>query len=101
MPANARVTDLWVGVCVCHRRPRVRAMAGVIIVGSFDTLTNNLPQARVLDMTIGFCGHPGVIITGSENTFVNNRSVARVTDAVIGCNIGIIVTGSPNVYTNG
>ncbi len=93
-----RVGDLWTGVCVCHPIPI--PMSGVIITGSDNVITNNRRTARLYDLTIGFCGHCGIIITGSRTTFVNQRNCAGLTDQVTGCNVGQIVSGSPNVWND-
>jgi len=101
MPAAARLYDIWSGVCVCHNPPI--AMSGPIITASGDTNTNadGRGQARLLDTTIGGCGHTGIIITGSSNVICNGRGVARLGDSVTGCNVGTIVTASPNVNAGG
>jgi hypothetical protein len=101
MPAASRLTDLWVGICCCHVDPPCIPMSGFIITGSSDAYTNSLRQARVTDLTIGFCGDTGHIITGSPNDYTNNLYRARIGDIVVGCNIGVVVTGSPNKYING
>jgi len=75
-------------------------MAGPIITASADRSVNSLGQARLSDITIGFCGHPGVIVTASGDTFCNSRGVARCTDVVAGCNIGVIITCSGDHTTN-
>ena len=94
MAANARVLDLWAGICVCHNPPV--GMAGIIVTGSGITYTDGRNQARFGDITIGFCGHAGVIVGSSGNSYADGRGVARQGDPVAGCNIGVIVTGSGN-----
>ncbi len=101
MPGNARLTDLWAGVCCCHPPIPCIGMAGPIVTSSPNVNTNSLPQARQTDVDIGFCGHPGIIACSSGNTYVNSLGVARLGDCVVGCTIGAIVTASGNVYTNG
>jgi len=96
MAASARVTDLWSGICCCHPPAPCIPMVGPIIVGSPNTTSGSLAQARLTDMTIGFCGHPGFIISASGNHKTNSLGSARVGDSVTGCNIGVIVSGSPN-----
>jgi len=101
MPANARVSDLWVGICICHPPLPVIGMSGTIITGSDNVKVNSLSQARLSDIVIGYCGHPGSIVTASGNVDANSMGAARIGDAVSGCVIGTIVTGSGNVDTNG
>ena len=100
MAASARVTDLWTGICCCHPPAPCIPMVGPIISGSPNTKSGNLAQARLTDMTIGYCGHPGIIVTASPNHKTNNLGSARVGDQVTGCNIGVIITGSPNHNIN-
>jgi uncharacterized Zn-binding protein involved in type VI secretion len=69
-------------------------MSGYIIRASEDGISGNLGQARLTDLTIGFCGHTGRIITGSSSAFMNNLAKARVGDLVTGCNIGNVITGN-------
>ncbi len=95
MPLSARVGDIWVGICCCHPPIPCIGMAGPIIVGSADTQSSNSAQARLTDMTIGYCGHPGFIVSASPNHKTNNLGSARVSDSVTGCNIGVIATGNP------
>ena len=92
--ACARKGDLWAGVCVCHPPIPVIGMAGPIVTASGHTVVDNKGDARLLDATVGFCGHPGVIVSASRNTQTDHRGQARVTSAVVGCVIGAVVTGS-------
>jgi hypothetical protein len=100
MPGNARAWDLWSGVCCCHPPHPCIGMSGLIIQYSNNVFVNNRNQARHFDLTIGFCGHIGFISTASQNTFCNNKGVARGSDLVSGCNVGSIITQSPDVFTN-
>jgi hypothetical protein len=68
-------------------------MGGYIITGSPNTFSGAKSQGRIVDMTIGFCGHPGRIVTGAPSTFSNSRSEARIGEFVTGCNIGTVITG--------
>lgn len=90
----ARLTDMWSGVCECHNPPQ--QVVGEIIGGSSKTISGNLGQARVTDMTIAYCDgqHTGQIITGAPNAFTDNLNKARTGDQITGCNIGVIVTGN-------
>lgn len=65
-----------------------------------DRIVKNYQQARLTDITIGWCGHTGVIVTGSPDHQTNNLPTARIGDAVTGCNIGVIVTGADNHITD-
>jgi len=100
MPASARMFDMWVGICCCHTDPTCIPMTGIIITGSSDAISTSLGQARITDMTIGYCGHPGMIISASGNHKTNNLGSARVGDNVSGCNIGVIATGNPTHTIN-
>lgn len=100
MPASSRLTDIWSGICCCHSDPTCISMAGPIVTGSPNTNSGGLAQARLSDMTIGYCGHVGAIVTGSLNCNANGLAKARIGDQVSGCNIGKIVTGSPNHNVN-
>jgi len=95
MPAASRVTDLWTGICCCHSSPTCIPMMGFIITGSIDAVSTGLGQARVGDMTIGYCGHPGIIVTGSPSHITNALGSARLGEIVTGCNIGTLITGNP------
>lgn len=100
MAASARVGDLWTGICCCHSDPTCIGMVGVIVTGSPNDKSGGLAQARLTDMTVGACGHPGIIVTASPNCKANSLGKARIGDSVTGCNIGVIVTGSPNHNVN-
>lgn len=86
MPANARLGDLG-------------SHGGVIVTASEDVFTNSRGQARIGD--IYACAIHGLnpIIEGSPDTYANSRNVARVGD-LTECG-AVIVTGSPDVFTNG
>ncbi len=99
MPNNARLTDIWAGICVCHIPPV--GMAGPIVTASDNVIINNLGAARLHDVVIGFCGHPGIIVAASNDVIINNRGAARIGDPVVGCTIGAIVTGSENTKSDG
>lgn len=101
MPQNARLTDIWAGICCCHPPIPCIGMSGPIITNSPNRDVNNLGQARLTDLTMGWCGHIGVIVGGSSVADTNNLQDARVSDPVAGCNIGVIVTGSGNHNTEG
>lgn len=73
-------------------------MGGFIITGSHNVFTGALSAARIVDMTIGWCGHPGMVVTGAPTTFANSLSRARIGEAVTGCNIGTVITGHPTKF---
>jgi hypothetical protein len=91
---TARLTDLWVGVCCCHSDPTCIPMTGRIITASKDTFSTIKGQGRLVDQTIGECGHPGKVIQASNICFANERGKAFVGAGVTGCNIGNVVTGN-------
>jgi len=97
MSADARMGDIFVGVCCCKPHTHCVPMAGIIVISSENTSSKNLQEARVGDIGIGYCGHPAIIITGSDTVTINNQANARVGDLVAGCINGIIVTGADNV----
>jgi uncharacterized Zn-binding protein involved in type VI secretion len=71
-------------------------MGGWIITGSPNTISGGLSQARLTDTTVGYCGHTGLIVTGAPSTLANGLPAARIGETVTGCNIGTVITGSPN-----
>ena len=96
MPASSRfIVDIWAGICCCHKDPTCIGMAGPIITGSPNDKSGNFSQARLTDMTIGYCGHPGTIISGAPYNLCNSLPTARIGESVVGCNIGTVVTGLP------
>lgn len=95
---EARLTDLFAGVCVCHPIPI--PMTGVIITGSSNVNTNELSSARLTDIVLGACGHVGTIVGASGNVNINELGAARLGDPVAGCLVGTIVSGSGNVNVN-
>ena len=81
---------------------------GVIVVGSFNTLTNARPAARLTDFHVcpGFNGPQphvgGPICKGSATVLINGLLAARVTDLAICMGpIDVIALGSPNVLIGG
>jgi len=90
----ARLTDIAVGVCICHIHPI--GQVGFIITASGSVRTNNLGNARITDIVLAACGHIGIIITGSSIAKVENLGQARVGDVTVGCFISSIVSGSPD-----
>ena len=99
MPNTVRVGDIAVTTCCCHKG--CRAPTGVLVKGSPNVMTNNLPTGRVGDVLICGCGHPTILVKGSPNVFTNGMLTGRVGDVVTACPTGVMVKGSPNVKTNG
>ncbi len=94
MPSSSRAfADIWSGICCCHKSPPCIPMAGPIISGSPNNKSGTLPQSRLSDMTIGYCGHPGTIVTGAPTCLSNSLSKGRIGEIVVGCNLGNLVTG--------
>ncbi len=91
----SRVSDIWVGICCCHKDPDCIPMGGYIITGSPNSESSTLSGGRVSDMVIGYCGHPGKIITGSGSNITNSLGKAVSGSMVTGCTIGKVVTGNP------
>jgi len=94
---NARLGDMFAGLCFSHKRPK--GVAGIIVTGGFDTLVNGMPIARMADLGITMCGHP-FIVMGAATALSGGRPIARLGDAVVGNGVHVILTGSPDVITN-
>ena len=91
MPANARLTDLFICKCAVHPpKPKV----GLIILGSSDQKVENLSQARLTDFVITTKGCLGFILNGSPTAKTNNLSKARVGDIVIGLKVPKFILGT-------
>jgi uncharacterized Zn-binding protein involved in type VI secretion len=92
MPAVARRTDPGVPHCTGY----------TIATGSPDVFVNNLPVARVRDLSTPHLlpgspcpSHVSAIQSGSSTVFVNGRAMARVGDPLTACTR--IAAGSPDV----
>jgi uncharacterized Zn-binding protein involved in type VI secretion len=83
----ARITDMH--TCPMADGP-VPHVGGPIIMGSPNTLTGELPQARVTD-TLICVGPPDMIALGSFTVMVNNLPAARLGDMTE--HGGVIVLG--------
>ncbi len=93
MPSASRLIDVWSGTCCCHDNPTCISMTGYIISTSPNVVSTGRKQGRLLNLTIGACGHPGRIITGSRVCVANTFHKAVVTSQVTGCNIGRVISG--------
>lgn len=82
----------------------------VITTGSGNVFVNNLPVARLSDVTTGHssgtCFWPAAVInSGSGKVFVNNLPIARLSDTHTthccgsSCHDSVITTGSGNVFS--
>jgi len=91
-----RLTDVAVGVCVCHLHPI--AQVGFVITASGTVKTNNLGNARITDVVMASCGHIGVIVTGSNTVKIESLAQVRVSDQTAGCFISTIISGSPDTF---
>jgi hypothetical protein len=69
-------------------------MGGIIIEASFNAGSGNLGQARLVDLTIGWCGHTGLITSASTKSRTNTLGKARIGSSVTGCNIGTVIGGN-------
>lgn len=101
MPSVSRIGDMGVGVCCCHPPIPCIGMAGMLVVGSGDVITENSPTSRIGDVVLGFCGHCGIMVSGSPTVQVDNIPVVRVGDAFVGCFTGVLVTGAATVTADG
>jgi len=97
---SSRIGDIGVGVCCCHPPIPCIGMAGVIVTGCPSMTICNMPDARIGDIVLGYCGHPGILVTGSPNTNSCNSPRVRISDVFAGCFTGVIVTGCPTHNTN-
>jgi hypothetical protein len=70
-------------------------MGGTIITASVNMGSSNAGQSRLMDQTIGWCGHPGFIVSSSFTSVANSLGKGRIGEQVIGCNIGTIISGNP------
>jgi hypothetical protein len=78
-------------------------MSGPVITSSKDSKAGALGQARLTDITMGWCGHTGQIVTSSTTVLANSLGKARIGDVVTGCNIGFLIMGlkKKNVESQG
>lgn len=95
MPGQARLNDVWSGICNCHTPPI--PMTGVIVAVSSDVQSNGLGEARITDIVVGNCGHTGILVSGSPTVLDNGLQVSRCNDSTTGCLQGTIVTCSGDV----
>jgi uncharacterized Zn-binding protein involved in type VI secretion len=68
---------------------------GVVVQGSSNVQSGNLPAARVGDAT---SNPDSGVVEGSSNVFINGKPAARVGDKTNCC---VVVRGSSNVFING
>ena len=99
MPSQARVGDMWVGVCCCHVDPQCIPMTGTVITGGVGQESKDFAITRISNLVQGSCGHVGNIVTGSGKSFTNTLGKAFVGSLITGCNVGNIVTGAANHIT--
>ncbi len=96
MAESSRLTDEWFGICCCHEDPKCIDMGGWIIESCLGTDSVGLGQARITNMTVGYCGHTGQVVTGASAAMCGSLGMARIGETVTGCNIGQVITGAPN-----
>ena len=95
MPPASRIGDMHVCPMVTGTVPHV---GGPIVVGSGNTLTVGMPQARVGDMAV--CnGPPDTCAKGSGTVLVNNMPAVRIGDST--AHGGVVVAGAPTVIIGG
>lgn len=95
MQPVARIGDIGIGTCYCHKSPIT--VVGTIVAGSSTKFANNIGIARIGDMVICSCGHVTTIVMGSPSVFADNIPASRMGDLFIGCAIGNISVGSSSV----
>jgi uncharacterized Zn-binding protein involved in type VI secretion len=76
----------------------VDSAGDVTITGSSNVFVNGLGVQRVTDRDRNRDNGSDTKITGKSNVFVNGLQVTRVTDRDTANNV--MVTGSPNVFTD-
>lgn len=104
MSNQVRYGDMTLGMGTHHKKKCPHIIIGIVMSGSMDVLSNGLSTGRTGDITIHSCPHcpTGMLIGGSADAFVNNLPMHRLGDPVTEfCGMGISVTGSPNIYSNG
>lgn len=97
MAGLARVGDLVVGICCCHKKPKCRSSTGIISTGSGNVIVENKSAATIGDLVITNCGHTGIIVTGNSTILVNNKPAAYIGSTVVGCIKGTVVSGAGTV----
>ncbi len=96
---DARIGDIWSGVCCCHLG--CIPMAGPIVTGATSVRSDGIITGILTSIVIGFCGHAGVVVTASDIVYAENLGKARIGDTVAGCTNGVIVTASHDVRVDG
>jgi len=91
----ARIGDIGIGVCTCHKSPIT--VVGTIVIGSPTVTANNLGTARIGDLVMCSCGHTATLIMGSSTVLANGIGKSRMGDMWMGCPIGTVMVGSPTV----
>jgi len=95
MASSSRLGDAWIGICCCHNDPTCVPMGGMIVTGSPNAISSGPSQGRLMELTIGWCGHPGNVVSASSTSKTNSLGKARIGESVVGCNIGIVIGGNP------
>jgi uncharacterized Zn-binding protein involved in type VI secretion len=96
MLQNALLTlGLVVALAGVAQAQSEKPASGVVVQGSSNVRSGDLPAARVGDATTT---PDGGIVEGSSNVFINGKPAARVGDKT---NCGVVVRGSSNVFING
>ena len=104
MAAQARYSDLTIGIGTHGKSCCPHCFVGIIIQGSPNTDTNSLQTTRIGDIGIHFCPHcpTNMMIGGSPNVYTNNIPNHRLGDIVTEyCGMGFTVTGSSDTFVNG
>lgn len=99
---TARLGDKHEGICDHGSICCPHNVTGTIIEGSSSIFVNGKPIARKGDKVIHDCPHcgTGYINVGSSTVHSNVKPTARIGDEVIyPGGKGVIIEGSPNVFT--
>lgn len=92
---TSRVTDVGVGICLCHGVPV--PTIGMLITGAVSVEKEIFASSRVTDILIHVCGHPSIMVTGAWNVEDEAFASSRIGDVYVGCVIGVLITGAATV----
>lgn len=98
MPGVARVGDIGIGVCPCHKVPT--PYVTIFTTGASSVLADGSVVCIVGTVGIASCGHPTIATTGSPNVFAENSARHRIGDLGMNCGPYTVSTGSPDVIDN-
>ena len=98
MPSMARLGDLGVGVCCCHKNPQ--PYVTVFVSGAITVGNDKLDTSVISTVGVSSCGHPTIALTGSPSVFAEKKAVHRVGDTGANCSPYVTITGSSKQFAN-